>query len=151
MTLRFYSDESQEYAGFEFTVTLEKIPVVNGAITIAGNTATIDGNYAGNDEFRITESIEVDEVRLNRTFPVLDGNLYSTLVLPFSISLDKVTGLEALYGFNYMEEGETTSNHQASLLERYQVMQRHYGPIQTILLHGWFVVRGVVSKIKAML
>ena len=108
MTLRFYSDESQEYAGFEFTVTLEKIPVVNGAITIAGNTATIDGNYAGNDEFRITESIEVDEVRLNRTFPVLDGNLYSTLVLPFSISLDKVTGLEALYGFNYMEEGENS-------------------------------------------
>lgn len=52
---------------------------------------------------------------------------------------------------NYMEEGATTSNHQASLFERYQVMQRHYGPIQTILLHGWFVVRGVVSKIKAML
>ncbi len=52
---------------------------------------------------------------------------------------------------NYMEEGATTSNHQASLLERYQVMQHHYGPIQTILLHGWFVVRGVVSKIKAML
>ena len=109
MTLRFYSDDYQEYAGFEFTVTLEKIPVVNyGAVAIAGNTATIDGNYAGNDEFRITESIEVDEVRLNRTFPVLDGNLYSTLVLPFSISLDKVTGLEALYGFNYMEEGENS-------------------------------------------
>ena len=108
MTLEFHSDEYEEYAGFEFTVTLEKIPVVNGAITIAGNTATIDGNYAGNDEFRITESIEVDEVRLNRTFPVLDGNLYSTLVLPFSISLDKVTGLEALYGFNYMEEGENS-------------------------------------------
>ena len=52
---------------------------------------------------------------------------------------------------NYMEEGATTSNHQASLFERYQVMQCHYGPIQTILLHGWFVVRGVVSKIKAML
>jgi glycosyltransferase involved in cell wall biosynthesis len=52
---------------------------------------------------------------------------------------------------NYMEEGATTSNHQASLFERYQVMQCHYGTIQTILLHGWFVVRGVVSKIKAML
>ncbi len=105
MTLRFYSDDSQEYAGFEFTVTLEKIPVVNGAITIAGNTATIDGNYAGNDEFRITESIEVEKVELKRTFPVLEGARYSTLVLPFSISLDKVTGLEALYGFSYMEEG----------------------------------------------
>ena len=43
MTLRFYSDDYQEYAGFKFTVTLEKIPVVNyGAVAIAGNTATID-------------------------------------------------------------------------------------------------------------
>ncbi len=108
MTLRFYSDESQEYAGFEFTVTLEKIPVVNGAITIAGNTATIDGDYAGNDEFQITEPIEVEKVELKRTFPVLEGARFSTLFLPFSISLDKVTGLEALYGFNYMEEGENS-------------------------------------------
>lgn len=108
MTLRFYSDESQEYAGFEFTVTLEKIPVVNGAITIAGNTATIDGDYAGKDAFQITKPIKVEKVELNRTFPVLEGARYSTLFLPFSISLDKVTGLEALYGFNYMEEGENS-------------------------------------------
>jgi len=108
MILRFYSDESQEYAGFEFTVTLEKIPVVNGAITIAGNTATIDGDYAGKDYFQITEPIEVEKVELKRTFPVLEGARYSTLFLPFSIGLDKVTGLEALYGFNYMEEGENS-------------------------------------------
>ena len=105
MTLEFHSDAYEEYAGFEFTVTLEKIPVVNGAITIAGNTATIDGDYAGKDAFQITEPIEVEKVELKRTFPVLEGARYSTLFLPFSIGLDKVTGLEALYGFNYMEEG----------------------------------------------
>lgn len=109
MTLGFYSDESQEYAGFEFTVTLEKIPAVNyGAVAIAGNTATIDGNYTGKDAFQITEPIEVEKVELNRTFPVLEGARYSTLFLPFSIGLDKVTGLEALYGFSYMEEGENS-------------------------------------------
>ena len=109
MTLIIYSDGSQEYAGFEFTVTLEKIPAVNyGAVAIAGNTATIDGDYAGNDEFQITEPIKVEKVELNRTFPVLECAHFSTLFLPFSISLDKVTGLEALYGFSYMEEGENS-------------------------------------------
>ena len=52
---------------------------------------------------------------------------------------------------NYMEQGATTNNHWASLRERYHVMQHHYGTMQTILLHGWFVVRGVLSKIKAKL
>ncbi len=46
---------------------------------------------------------------------------------------------------NYMEEGQTTLNHRASLLERYRVMCRHYGHLQTLLLHLWFVVRAVVK------
>ena len=45
---------------------------------------------------------------------------------------------------NYMEEGQTTKNHKASLRERYLVMQRHYGVVQTFLLHCWFVVRAIV-------
>ncbi len=47
---------------------------------------------------------------------------------------------------NYMEEGQTTKNHKASLRERYLVMQRHYGVIQTFLLHCWFVVRAIVRR-----
>ena len=47
---------------------------------------------------------------------------------------------------NYMEEGVTTKNHKASLCERYLVMQRHYGAVQTFLLHCWFVVRAVVRS-----
>lgn len=46
---------------------------------------------------------------------------------------------------NYLEEGATTKNHKASLRERYLVMQRHYGVVQTFLLHCWFVVRAVIS------
>lgn len=42
---------------------------------------------------------------------------------------------------DFMEGGNTTQNHQASLKERYQVMCHHYGTIQTILLHLWFLAR----------
>jgi len=47
---------------------------------------------------------------------------------------------------NYMEEGTTTKNHQASLRERYRVMQSHYGAVQTFLLHCWFVVRSIIKR-----
>ena len=42
---------------------------------------------------------------------------------------------------NYTEEGQTTLHHRESLIERYRVMERHYGRIQTLLMHCWFVVR----------
>ena len=46
---------------------------------------------------------------------------------------------------NYTEEGQTTLHHRESLWERYRVMERHYGRIQTFLLHCWFVVRAVFT------
>ena len=42
---------------------------------------------------------------------------------------------------NYTQEGQTTLHHRESLIERYRVMEHHYGRIQTFLLHIWFVVR----------
>lgn len=44
---------------------------------------------------------------------------------------------------NYLEEGQTTLHHRESLWERYHVMERHYGRVQTFLLHVWFAVRSV--------
>ena len=44
---------------------------------------------------------------------------------------------------NYTEEGATTHHHRASLLERYRIMSTHYGPVQTFLLHCWFILRTV--------
>jgi glycosyltransferase involved in cell wall biosynthesis len=49
---------------------------------------------------------------------------------------------------NYTEEGATTLHHRESLKERYRVMACHYGHIQTFLLHGWFVVRAVLGKLR---
>lgn len=44
---------------------------------------------------------------------------------------------------NYTEEGQTTLHHRESLLERYRVMEHHYGRLQTFLLHCWFAVRAL--------
>ena len=46
---------------------------------------------------------------------------------------------------NYTQEGQTTVHHRESLLERYKVMESHYGRLQTFLMHCWFVVRAVVK------
>ena len=48
---------------------------------------------------------------------------------------------------NYTKEGQTTQHHRESLLERYRIMQRHYGTLQTVFLHCWFVVRAVRSRL----
>ena len=47
---------------------------------------------------------------------------------------------------NYTEEGQTTIHHRESLLERYKVMESHYGRVSTFLMHCWFVVRAVFKK-----
>jgi len=46
---------------------------------------------------------------------------------------------------NYTEEGQTTLHHRESLLERYRVMNRHYGYIQTFFMHCWFIIRSVIK------
>ena len=40
----------------------------------------------------------------------------------------------------YLNEGTTTANHRASLIERFHVMRRHYGLVMTILQHLRFLV-----------
>ncbi|MBQ5584714.1 MAG: glycosyltransferase [Ruminiclostridium sp.] len=45
---------------------------------------------------------------------------------------------------DYLSEGMTTKNHRKSLLERFRIMCRHYGCVQTIRQHLWFVVRAMV-------
>lgn len=47
---------------------------------------------------------------------------------------------------NYTEEGQTTLHHRESLWERYHVMESHYGRVQTIMLHCWFVVRALLTN-----
>ncbi len=47
---------------------------------------------------------------------------------------------------DYLDEGMTTKNHKASLLERFKIMTKHYGWICTIIQHFRFVVRLATEK-----
>lgn len=42
---------------------------------------------------------------------------------------------------DYLNEGMTTANHKASLIERFRIMCRHYGILTTIMNHLGFVFR----------
>lgn len=69
--------------------------MVFGAVTISEDraTATINGSFNKPSMTYFTEDITVQTVTLDRTFnTTLTGNLYSTIMLPFSIDLAYVHG-----------------------------------------------------------
>jgi len=47
---------------------------------------------------------------------------------------------------DYLDGGMTNKNHNASLKERFHVMAKHYGLVQTVFLHIYFVLRSVVKR-----
>lgn len=47
---------------------------------------------------------------------------------------------------NFMEGGLSTQRHRQSLFERFSIMRKHYGLLQTLMLHAYFVVRTVFKK-----
>ena len=53
------------------------------------------------------------------------------------LPLVRVPGVVA----DFMDGGNTTQNHRASLKERFTVMRRHYGLLTTLTMHVWFIVR----------
>ena len=53
------------------------------------------------------------------------------------LPLVRVPGVVA----DFMDGGNTTQNHRASLRERFTVMRRHYGLLTTLAMHAWFLLR----------
>ncbi len=47
---------------------------------------------------------------------------------------------------DYLKEGTTTRHHKASLLERLRIMSGHYGRVESLAMHLWFVVRAVFKR-----
>ena len=47
---------------------------------------------------------------------------------------------------DYLNEGMTTRNHRASLMERFRIMAHYYGWPTTILRHCWFVIRAIIKR-----
>ena len=44
---------------------------------------------------------------------------------------------------NFEEGGDTTQHHRDSLKERFKIMMHHYGLVQTVVMHAWFVIRSL--------
>lgn len=55
------------------------------------------------------------------------------------LPLVRVQGVVA----NFLDGGDSSKNHRASLRERFHVMRRHYGLLTTCLMHVWFLLRSV--------
>lgn len=49
---------------------------------------------------------------------------------------------------DYLNEGETTRHHKASLQERFRVMCHHYGYIPTVLRHIKFAFRHIIARCR---
>lgn len=47
---------------------------------------------------------------------------------------------------HYLSEGMTTSNHKASLVERFRIMRQHYGLLSTLFCHLWFALRILLRR-----
>ncbi len=56
------------------------------------------------------------------------------------LPLVRVPGVVA----DFLDGGDSTRNHRASLRERFQVMRRHYGLLTTLAMHLRFLLRAVV-------
>lgn len=48
---------------------------------------------------------------------------------------------------DYLDEGITTNNRNASLKERFQIMCRYYGHMRVVIYHLWFACRFIVAKL----
>ena len=77
----------------------------NSVLSIASvdgsKTATIAGSYNGNDAFKITETVDVDNVELQRSFNQSKSG-FSTIVLPFNFNASALTGVKSVIKFNRM-------------------------------------------------
>ena len=49
---------------------------------------------------------------------------------------------------DYLNEGETTRHHRASLKERFAVMCHHYGTLPTVLRHIGFALRYAIARVQ---
>ena len=47
---------------------------------------------------------------------------------------------------DYLNEGMTTRNHQASLRERFRIMTHYYGWWPTVIRHFWFIIRVLIKR-----
>lgn len=47
---------------------------------------------------------------------------------------------------DYLQDGLSIQNHRASLMERFNIMCKHYGVLSTLMHHLWFILRALIKK-----
>lgn len=83
--------------------------------------------------------------------PVFDLHYRFSADYDWAVKVLKVSPLNVYiddYVAHYLSEGITTSNHKASLMERFKIMCRHYGVIPTMLRHIRFFLRNLRNHNK---
>lgn len=91
-----------ELYAYNNTLMLRKDYLAIRYITEDGKTtAYIDGDYYGS--VGDVEEKHVDSVVFERTFP-LSANGYSTIMLPFAVNLNQLSGVKNIYKFRGVEE-----------------------------------------------
>ena len=63
--------------------------------------AVIDGAYEGNDTLKIDQDVVVNKVTFNRDF---NKNKISSIMLPFTISVARISGVAQVYKFNELAQ-----------------------------------------------
>lgn len=47
---------------------------------------------------------------------------------------------------DYLQDGLSIQHHRASLMERFNIMCKHYGVFSTLMHHLWFILRALIKK-----
>ena len=100
------TDQFPELTLVDGTISVVAKAVPYGAVTIytdeSGSRAEIEGEYTGKGVIEINDKVEVKEIIFNREFAT-GSKVYSTIMFPFSIEKDKISG-GTFYGFSDVDE-----------------------------------------------
>jgi hypothetical protein len=122
LTFRFKSGECLSGSGVALDVNVVKN---EGSSAVAiyedenwGKLAFVDGSYGGENQteaVNIPSGITVNNVEFTRSFPV---DVYSTVVLPFSVNTAHVDGLKAVLYYNgiRVEDDKSSPNYGKSYI-----------------------------------
>ncbi|WP_297700160.1 InlB B-repeat-containing protein [uncultured Fibrobacter sp.] len=123
-TIHYYIEETSNYYGFdggEIEVTIPGKCTQTAFLSINevdGKKYAIIESSGNGDAFDLNADIDVDGVKISRGFPVTEGNNYSTIMFPFEVSTENLSGVANIMEFARVGKNQTTGVAQ---VEVYQV------------------------------
>ena len=123
-TIHYYIEETSNYYGFdggEIEVTIPGTCTQIAFLSINevdGKKYAIIESSGNGDAFDLNADIDVDGVKISRGFPVTEGNNYSTIMFPFEVSTENLSGVANIMEFARVGKNQTTGVAQ---VEVYQV------------------------------